>query len=146
MANAAQNDARFTLLNELAHARQGQAYYQKQVDKLTRKVEKLGIDPSGRGRRDSSMPGTPSDFWVGLLGKRPKSHQQVMDAALKALKLDDPSPETLRKLRLRWSVSLIDLVKKERIVTEGSGRDRKFSLPDGKAKEETTVTDKPTAH
>lgn len=130
MTVSAGNDVRRTLLDELTHARKGQAYYQKQVDKLSKQVQKLGVNPSGRGRRDLNIPATPSDFWVGLLGKRPKTHQQVMDAALKALKLEAPLPETLRKLRLRWSVVLIDLVKKNRIAAEGAGRDRRFSLPD----------------
>lgn len=118
-----------TLTQELAHARKGLAFYQKEVAKLTKKVEKLGIDPSGRGRRDPAIPKTPSDFWVTLMGKRPKTHQQVMEAAVKALKMDEPSAEVIRKLRLRWSVVLIDLVKNGRIVTVGVGRERKFSLP-----------------
>lgn len=118
-----------SLIQELAHAKRGMAYYQKQVAKLAKKVEKLGIDPSGRGRRDPGMPKTPADFWVGLLGKRPKTHQQVIESALKALKLEDASAEMIRKLRLRWSVSLLDLVKSGRIVADGAGRERKFSLP-----------------
>lgn len=118
-----------TLTQELAHARKGLAFYQKEVAKLAKKVERLGIDPSGRGRRDPNIPRTPSDFWVTLMGKRPKTHQQVMDAAIKALEMDEPSAEALRKLRLRWSVVLIDLIKSGRIVADGTGRERKFSLP-----------------
>ena len=117
------------LIQELAHVKKGLAFYQKEVARLTKKAEKLGIDPSGRGRRDPNLPVTPSDFWVTLIGKRPQTHQQVLDAAVTALKMDNPSAEALRKLRLRWSVASLGLVKNGRIVADGAGRARKFSLP-----------------
>lgn len=118
-----------TLTQELAHARKGLAFYQKEAARLAKKIEKLGINPSGRGRRDPSLPVTTSDFWVTLMGKRPKTHQQVMDAAVKALKMNEPAAEALLKLRNRWNVALIGLVKSGRIVAEGAGRERKFSSP-----------------
>lgn len=119
-----------SLLQELAHARQGLAFYQKRVDSLTKKVGKLGIDPSGRGRRDPNLPQTNGDFWVSVVARRPRTHQQVIEAALKKLKLEDPSPEVVRKLRLRWSVVLIDLVATGRIKDSGQGRERRFFLPE----------------
>lgn len=118
-----------TLRQELTHAKKGMAFYQKQVDLLTKKIDQLNSSASGQGRRSPDIPKTSSDFWVGMLGKRPKTHQQVVESALQALKLDNPSPDTLRKLRLRWSVMLIDLVKNGRIVATGASRERKFSLP-----------------
>lgn len=119
-----------TLRQELAHAKKGMVYYRKQVDLLTKKIAQLNKSASGQGRRSPDIPKTSSDFWFGLLGKRPKTHQQVIESALKTLKMGDPSAETIRKLRLRWSVLLIGMVKAGRIIATGTGRERRFSLPE----------------
>lgn len=62
------------LRQELTHAKEGLTFYQKQVDLLTKKIEKLNSSASGQGRQEPDIPKTSSDFWVGVLGKRPKTH------------------------------------------------------------------------
>lgn len=120
---------RQALQKELTHARRGVAYYQKRVDSLTKQLEKLRSPGGGKGRADPSLPRTNMDFWVGLVTQRPRSHQQIYEAAVKKLKLADPTPEQQRKLKLRWSVALPTLVSSGKISESGSGRNRRFFLP-----------------
>lgn len=122
-------EARQSLKTELAHARKGRQYYQRRVEHLEKQLEKLKSKTNGRGRADPNLPRTTMQFWLGLVGKRPKTTEQIVQAAIKKFKLEDAPTELIAKLRLRWSVGLISLVKEGRILDDGKGRTRTFRLP-----------------
>jgi hypothetical protein len=128
MKNPSANN-RKELQKELTHARRGAAYYQKRVDALVKQLEKINVPTGGKGRADPTLPRTSMDFWTSLVASRPRSHQQIYEAAIKKLKLTDPTPEQQRKLKLRWSVALPTLVSTGKIAESGSGRERRFFLP-----------------
>lgn len=117
---------------ELTQARLALRHYQKRVQQFESRLEQLKSSPNGRGVADPNLPRTSSKFWLSLVGKRPKTSQQVIESAIKKLRLDDLPEELVAKLRLRWNVMAIALVKQGQIRDEGARRTRTFQLPAGK--------------
>lgn len=121
-------DTKQEIKNELKHARLGLRHYSKRIRQLERRLEQLKVSTSGKGVADPNLPRTSTVFWLSLIGKRPKTSPQIIESAIKKLGLEDLPKERIRKLRMRWSVMLIRLVKEGRIRAEGKGRDRTFQL------------------
>lgn len=128
MVQELSGNTRSSLKAELAHARKGMSYYEKRVAKISRQLDKLKSRAGGKGRASADLPRTSSEFWLSLLGKRPKTTRQVMDSALRKLQLEDAPQDLVKKLNLRWSVTLLGLVRKGYIRDEGRGRQRTFTL------------------
>ncbi|HEY8606087.1 MAG TPA: hypothetical protein VIM12_03095 [Noviherbaspirillum sp.] len=142
--------ARDSLAAELAHARQGLAFYDARVAALEdtlAKLENLNSDAGlrektrrpGREKRPGAkaaektkqagnLPQTGKEFWTGLIGNQPKSTKEILESAIKALGIS-PSKDDLKKLSQRQANALHTLVKEKLISDTGAGRERRFYRP-----------------
>lgn len=81
-------------------------------------------------RQQGGLPKTGGEFWISMLGKRPRSFSDVVNRAeaaiakttRKALTEDDK-----RKLNLRARVAIKTLADSKAINSEGAGRARRYS-------------------
>lgn len=122
-------EKRREIQQQLSHARRGMRHYEKLVMRLEKQLEKLKTGAGGRGRADPNLPRTTTQFWLSLVGKRPKTTNQIIEAAVKKLELEDVPNDLVAKLRLRWSVAVITLVKEGKIEDKGQRHTRTFRLP-----------------
>jgi hypothetical protein len=146
--------AKDSLAAELAHARQGLAFYHTQVEKLEEALAALeslngkmpgprigakkqpavpskhdGTKAGGKTRKQGkSLPKTGKDFWTNLITNQPISAKEIFDAAVEALDTK-VSQDDLKKLSQRQANALHMLVKEKQISDTGSGRDRRFFRP-----------------
>lgn len=145
--------AKESLAAELAHARQGLAFYDARVAALEETLNTLetlnaeiGDKPhrqerqqraprtqtsarGGRGRKESGgLPATGKEFWTSLVTNQPRSTREILEAAIQTLDID-PSRDDLKKLSQRQANALHMLVKEKVISDSGSGRERRFFRP-----------------
>lgn len=147
--------ARDSLAAELAHARQGLAFYDARVAALEETLSTLdhlnaegevgetqarrgrqkrpeksdAMPKGGRGsRRSGGLPATGKEFWTSMVTNQPRSTKEILEAAVQALGVD-PSKEELKKLSQRQANALHLLVKEKVISDTGSGRNRRFLRP-----------------
>ncbi|HEY4540817.1 MAG TPA: hypothetical protein VIG66_00410 [Noviherbaspirillum sp.] len=145
--------AKSAIKAELAHAREGAAYYQSLVTALEEALNRLdSVGPEGgrapkhaaalsdkpvRGRRgrkprveaaaesEGELPGTRKEFWVDLVDSQPKSAVDVVQAAVDKLGFK-PSRDQIKKLSQRATYALNTMVKSGEISDSGNGRARRF--------------------
>lgn len=148
--------ARDSLAAELAHARQGLAFYDARVSALEETLATLdnldskadvderprrrqeqpqraargaGAARAGRERKQSGgLPATGKEFWTSLVTNQPRSTKEILEAAIQTLGVD-PSRDDLKKLSQRQANALHMLVKEKVISDSGSGRERRFFRP-----------------
>ncbi|GIZ50228.1 hypothetical protein [Noviherbaspirillum aridicola] len=147
--------ARDSLAAELAHARQGLAFYDARVHALEETLATLdnlnaegdigdkprrqgrparaeqteAVARGGRGRKQSGgLPATGKEFWTSLVTNEPRSTREILEAAIQTLGID-PSRDDLKKLSQRQANALHMLVKEKTISDSGSGRERRFFRP-----------------
>lgn len=80
----------------------------------------------GAGKRTSKLPATKSEFWLGLLSEQPISNKEWLKSATGALKIR-PNPPDLQKLKQRLANFVTVATKEGTLVSEGTGRARRFS-------------------
>lgn len=73
------------------------------------------------------LPKTGTEFWTSLLSSQPQSMQDVLGAAFAKLGVAS-NKEQMAKLKNRATFTLNELVKKNLIKDQGSGRDRRFLM------------------
>jgi len=57
---------------------------------------------TGRPRNTSGLPATGSEFWFGVLGSSKKTMNDIVDGALKKLKLDDSARKVILARATSW--------------------------------------------
>lgn len=57
---------------------------------------------TGRPRNTSGLPATGSEFWFGVLGSGKKTMNDIVDGALKKLKLDDTARKVILARATSW--------------------------------------------
>jgi hypothetical protein len=91
------------------------------------KVSRASAAGSATGG-SGKLPSTGKGFWPGLITAEPQSASDILDAAIKTLGIS-PSKDQLKKLVQRQTNALHQLVKSKAIADSGSGRERRFFLP-----------------
>lgn len=79
---------------------------------------------SGAGK----LPSTGKGFWPSLITAEPQSAGDILNAAIKTLGIT-PSKDQMKKLVQRQTNALHQLVKSKAVADSGSGRERRFFLP-----------------
>jgi len=82
------------------------------------------------GRQQEGLPKTGGDFWVSMLGKRPRSFSDVVsraEAAIAKSMKKELSDDDKRRLNLRARVAIKTLADTKAINSEGAGRARRYS-------------------
>jgi len=140
---------------ELAHAKEGFAYYQSRIEAIEKMLAQLanvtgaksGTSAIGKGAKKTvsakhtkaakgkradkdavggdKLPFTGGDYWTNLVTERPQSVSEILSAAVAKLGFT-PSKEQTQKLAGRMTFALNALVKTKKIQDSGSGRDRRF--------------------
>lgn len=114
---------------ELAQARKCLQHYEQLILQLEKLLGKKPRTRLGRkGQPDPNLPRTSMGFWLGLIGKRPKTSVQILEAAVKKLGIDEISDDNLATLRMRWRVAATSLVKEGSVQAMGQRGKRIFRL------------------
>ena len=74
------------------------------------------------------LPATGTGFWTGLMSSTPMSNQEILAAGVSALGIK-PSSADLTKLKQCLANFVTSATRAGSIVSEGSGRARRFSVP-----------------
>lgn len=82
---------------------------------------------SGNTRGSGKLPATTARFWQSLLSDTPISNKEIIKAAIAALKIK-PNPTDLKKLKQRLANAITIMTKDGSMLSEGSGRERRFSI------------------
>lgn len=139
---------------ELAHAKEGAAFYQSRITALEEALARIDSVETGvaqnkdsgktkragkaiggakRGRKpraqveegSAKLPSTGKDFWPNLITSEPRSAPEILNAAVKTLGIS-PTKEQMKKLSQRQTSALNNMVKTQLIQDSGSGRERRF--------------------
>jgi hypothetical protein len=81
-------------------------------------------------QKQGGLPKTGGDFWVSMLGKRPRSFSDVVsraEAAIAKSMKKELTEDDKRKLNLRARVAIKTLADTKAINSEGAGRARRYS-------------------
>lgn len=81
-------------------------------------------------QQQSDLPKTGGDFWISMLGKRPRSFSDVVsraEAAIAKSMKKELTEDDKRKLNLRARVAIKMLADTRAIHSEGAGRARRYS-------------------
>lgn len=81
------------------------------------------------GQPQSGLPKTGGDFWISMLGKRPRSFSDVVsraEAAIAKSMKKELTEDDKRKLNLRARVAIKTLADTKAIHSEGAGRARRY--------------------
>lgn len=113
-ASAASTKARKTAGKKLGRPAQSK-------DPVVTEVAKKAGKKSGE-----NLPATGTAFWTGLMSSTPASNQEILAAGVSALGIK-PSSADLIKLKQRLANFLTTATRDGSIVSEGSGRARRFS-------------------
>lgn len=73
-----------------------------------------------------NLPATGTAFWTGLMSSTPMSNQEIVAAGVSALGIK-PSSADMTKLKQRLANFVTTATRDGSIVSEGSGRTRRFS-------------------
>lgn len=141
------SSAASALQSELAHARQGQAYYETRVaaleaalqaltdiDNLTadaarppRRTQKRAAKSPRQNLSTSPLPSTGNEFWLDLIGKEALTGAEIFQRAHAHLGGNLPAAER-RALRQRMSATLASMSRDGKYLkSSGSGRSRTYS-------------------
>lgn len=69
---------------------------------LGKRGAKAGKGKTGKPRNTSGLPATGSEFWFGVLGSGKKTMNDIVDGALKKLKLDDTARKVILARATSW--------------------------------------------
>ena len=77
---------------------------------------------AGKPRSKSGLPATGAEFWFGVLGSGKKTMNEIVEGALKKLKLDDSARKVIAARATSW---LYPAIKAGTVVPAGEKRDHK---------------------
>ena len=77
---------------------------------------------AGKPRNKSGLPATGAEFWFGVLGSGKKTMNEIVEGALKKLKLDDSARKVIAARATSW---LYPAIKAGTVVPAGEKRDHK---------------------
>lgn len=144
--------AKSAIQAELAHMREGMAYYQSRVEALEQTLtqledviassnkakaqagrkprrgtmkDRIGREAIGAETHTAELPHTGGDFWTSIVTDQPQSAPDILRAAIAKLGFS-PAKDQVKKLAARMTSALNTLVKSEKIQSSGSGRKRRF--------------------
>lgn len=84
----------------------------------------------GASKQAGGLPKTGGEFWISMLGKRPRSFSDVVtraEAAIAKTTKKELTEDDKRKLSLRARVAIKTLADSKVINSEGTGRTRRYS-------------------
>lgn len=91
------------------------------------KASKAKTSKTGSRSGVSMLPATNSAFWKSLLSTTPISNKELLAAAITRLGIDLDASDT-KKLKQRVANAIVSMTKDGSMNSEGTGRDRRFSL------------------
>jgi hypothetical protein len=96
--------------------------------KQTPEVSTVAAVPAKQNKKaGKSLPATGTAFWSGLLSPTPMSNKEIITAAVSALGIK-PSADDQTKLKQRLANFVTTATREGSVVSEGTGRARRFSV------------------